>query len=125
MVVGQSAMAHLLRQQGQFVEAEAYYRQSIVGWLELGHRPAVAHQLECLAYIAIAQGDFHRAAMLLGTAVKTRQRLDALSKDPQEIAELARALEQLAEAMGEQERDRLMAQGARLDLDAAVESALS
>jgi tetratricopeptide (TPR) repeat protein len=124
-VVGQSAMAHLLRQQGQFVEAKAYYRQSIVGWLELGHRPAVAHQLECLAYIAIAQGDFHRAAMLLGAAVKTRQRLDALSKDPQEIAELDRAQEQLAQTLGEEERDKVMAQGTMLDLDAAVESALS
>jgi hypothetical protein len=124
-VVGQSAMAHLLRREGYLEEAQAFYRQSIAGWLELGHKPAVAHQLECLAYIALAQADFSRAAMLLGAAGQTRRRLDALSKDPQEIAELAAALEKLATALGQQQRDKLLAQGALLDLDGAVEFALS
>ncbi len=123
-VIGQSAMAHLYRREGQFEEAQAFYSLSIAGWQELGHRSAVAHQLESLAYIAIAKGDFGRAARLLGTAGKTRERLDALSEDPQEISELARAMEQLAEAMGEQERDRAMAEGSLMELDSAVEIAL-
>ncbi len=123
-VIGQSAMAHLLRREGYFEEAEAFYSQSIVGWQELGHRPAVAHQLECLAYIAIADEEFGRAARLLGAAGATRERLGALSQDPQEIAELARAMAQLAGAMGKEERDRAMGEGRLIELDDAVEIAL-
>ena len=119
--MGQSAMAHLLREEGNLEEAEFYYRQSIVGWQEQGHLSAVAHQLECFAFIAIARGHYEHAARLLGTTRETRQQLDALSEDPQEIEELALALEQLADAMGEEERDKAMAEGKLIDVDSAVE----
>ncbi len=124
LLMGQSALAHLLRQEGDLDEAETYYRRSIVGWQELGHRSAVAHQLECFAYIAIARGNYEYAARLLGTARETRQQLNALSEDPREIEELALAMERLAEAMGEEERDKSMAQGELVDLDSAVEICL-
>ena len=117
-------MAHILRQEGAIEEAEVYYRLSIVGWQELGHRSAVAHQLECLAYIAIEKGEFTHAAALLGAAGETRERLDALSEDPQEISDLARAMEQLAEAMGEEGRDKAIAEGRLISLDGAVQLAL-
>jgi predicted ATPase/class 3 adenylate cyclase len=123
-VIGQSAMAHLLRRERQFEEAEAFYSQSIVGWQELGHRSAVAHQLECLAYIAIARDEFGRAARLLGAAGAARERLDARSDDPQEIAEQARAMEQLGAAMGVKLRDEAVAEGRLLPLDDAVQIAL-
>ena len=123
-VIGQGAMAHLLRREKHFEEAEAFYRQSIVGWQELGHRSAVAHQLECLAYIAIEKGEFTHAAALLGAAGETRERLDAHSKDPQEIEELALAMERLAEAMGEEELDKVLAEGKLMNLDEAVQIAL-
>lgn len=124
VVIGQSAMAHLLRRERQFEEAEAFYRESIAGWQEVGHRSAVAHQLECLAYIAIARGEYERAARLLGAAGATRERLDARSEDPQEIAELAEAMEQLREAMGREQRDKAIAEGRLIGLDDAVQIAL-
>lgn len=40
------------------------------------------------------------------------------------VAELSGALDKLDEALGEQERNRLMANGALLELDGAVEFAL-
>ena len=122
--MGQSALAHLLREEGNLEEAEIYYRQSIVGWQELGHRPAVAHQIECLAFSAIAQGEHELAAKLLGAAGNARQELNAFSEDPQEIQELALAMEQLTEAMGE-ERDNLLAAGSLISLDDAVQMALN
>ncbi len=125
IAMGQSAMAHLLRQEGKLAEAEVYYRRSIVGWQEQGHRSAVAHQLECFAFIAIGKGQYERAARLLGTAKETRQQLNALSEDPQEIDELAQAMEQLAEAMGEGQRDQAMAEGRLISLDDAVRIALN
>jgi predicted ATPase/class 3 adenylate cyclase len=125
IAMGQSAMAHLLREEGNLEEAEIHYRQSIVGWQELGHRSAVAHQLECFAYMAIAKGRYEHAARLLGTAKETREQLNALSEDPQEIEELAQAMEQLAGAMGEDERDKALAVGSLIDLDEAVQIALT
>jgi non-specific serine/threonine protein kinase len=124
-VIGQGAMAHLLRREKHFEEAEAFYRQSIVGWQELGHRSAVAHQLECLAYIAIAKGEVGRAARLLGAAEETRRQLNAESEDPQEIKELALAMDRLAKAMDEEERDKVMAVGSQMSLDDAVQVALN
>jgi predicted ATPase len=120
-----SDLAHVLRREGDMDGAEAYYRQTILKWQEQGHRPAVAHQLECFAYIAIGRGQYGHAARLLGAATETRERLDAVSTDPQEVAELAQALEQLAETMGEAERDEAIAEGRRMDLDDAVLLALN
>lgn len=120
-----SAMGHILRRKGSFDEAEAYYRQTIIAWQELGHGPAVAHQLECFAYIAIARGGYEHAARLLGAATEAREQMDALSTDPREIEDLARAIAQLAEAMGEEQRDKVMAEGRLISLDDAVQVALN
>jgi len=120
----QSELAHIHRRQGNFVEAEALYRKTILGWQEQDHLSAVAHQLECFAYLAIAKGEVEHAARLLGTAQETRQKLGSESTDPQEIAELEVALEQLTEAMGKTELDRAMDAGRLISLDEAVELAL-
>jgi non-specific serine/threonine protein kinase len=124
IVMGQSSLAHIYREEGNLDEAESYYRQSIVGWQELGHRPAVAHQIECLAYIAIGRGQHEHAARLLGAAGRARRELNSLSEDPQEIRDLALAMEQLGDALGEKERDLAMAEGAKMSLDDAVTVAL-
>ena len=47
-----SELAHIFRQEGNLEEAEAHYRKTILVWQEQGHYPAVAHQLECFAFIA-------------------------------------------------------------------------
>ncbi len=38
-VMGQSPLTHLLRRQGENRGAETYYRQTIIGWQELGQLP--------------------------------------------------------------------------------------
>jgi predicted ATPase/class 3 adenylate cyclase len=119
-----SDLAHLYRREWDLEEAEGYYRETIVIWQEQGHRSAVAHQLECFAYIAIARGQYNHAARLLGAATEARERLDAVSTDPQELAELTEAMDQLTGAMGEGERDRVLAEGRLIDLDDAVLLAL-
>ena len=119
-----SELAHLYRQEKRLDEAMALYRQTIISWQEQGPQSAVAHQLECFAYLAIAGGQFERAARLLGAAQQTRQQLNALSTEPQEIADFEGAMAQLAEALGEEARDKLTAEGAKLSLDEAVTLAL-
>ena len=59
-----SEQAHVLRQQSLYEEALALYRQTILAWQELGARPPLAHDLECLAFIAIAREQAQNAALL-------------------------------------------------------------
>ncbi len=120
-----SDLAHILRLEGHIDDAEAYYRQTILGWQEFGQPAAVAHQVECFAFIALARGQFERSARLLGAAASARKSLHAASIDPLEIATMSQAMDQLAEALGEVDRDKVMAKGKWLSLDDAVQVALS
>jgi hypothetical protein len=49
------------------------YRVSIHGWVRSGNRGAVAHQLENVAFVRIAQGATGDAARLLGAAAALRE----------------------------------------------------
>jgi len=68
-----SEMGHLFRKQGRYAEAAAVYRETIYTFQDLGQRAAVAHELECFAYMAAAQGQNERAARLLGAAEALRE----------------------------------------------------
>src|SRR4029079_15496757 len=57
--------------------AEALYPETIDGWVHLGHRGAVANQLENIAYLAIDRNRPERAARLLGAAEAVRGAGDA------------------------------------------------
>lgn len=120
----QSDLAHVYRQQERLDEAGAIYRRTILSWQEQGHQAAVAHQLECFAYLAIAWGKMEQAARLLGAAQAARERLNAPSTDAKEIAELEQARSRLEAALGDRELERLWAAGSVLDLDEAVVYAL-
>jgi predicted ATPase len=67
-----SDLAHLFRRTGNIQEALPLYRETILRWQEESSLPAVAHQLECFAYMAIANGNHEHAARLLGRANATR-----------------------------------------------------
>ncbi len=125
MASARSQLGHLLRRQGALEEAEAYYRQAGTAWQEIGHLAAVAHTLECFAFIAIARGSYEHAARLIGAAGRAREQLNARSNDPREIADLAEAMARLGEAMGEAARDEAVAAGARLDLIETLERVLA
>ena len=57
-----SEIAHTKRAMGNFAEAKQTYRETIKVFQDYGNRPAVAHQLECFASIAIADEEPQRAA---------------------------------------------------------------
>ena len=62
---------------------------------------------------------------MIGAASIARNRLNAQIESPFELADMEQAMMQLAEALGEEERDRLMAEGAHMSADEAVELALA
>jgi tetratricopeptide (TPR) repeat protein len=120
-----SNLAHLYRRGGNIQAALPLYRETIRRWQEEGSLPAVAHQLECFAYLALGQGEPEPAARLLGRAKAVREELNSPSTDPAEVGEQQQAMAHLAEALGEAERDRNMAEGARMSVDEAVALALA
>jgi hypothetical protein len=120
-----SDLGHLYRRENCLKEAREIYRKTIVTWQEQGHLAAVAHQLECFAYLAIAQEQYRRAAHLLGAAHAARQQLDALSTQQLEITELQQAMAQLDGMIGKAKRDQALEEGAQLSLDEAVTLALN
>ena len=124
LVMSQSRLGHILRQTGDVSGAREIYRGTIRSWQELGNVPAVAHQLECFAFLRIAGENYHQAAWLIGASGAIRKRLNAATQNPMELADMEQALAQLAEALGPAERDQAMAEGGRLTEDEAVALAL-
>ena len=120
-----SLLAHIYCNEGRINEALALYHQTILAWQEQGHQSAVAHQLECLAYIAILGQQYEHAAQLLGAAQNARERLNAHSTDLQEINELEQAMSQLEVELGANDRDRMISKGELMSLDEAVTLALA
>jgi len=121
---GRSELAHLYRQEGRLDEATSIYRLTILSWQEQGHQAAVAHQLECFAYIAIMRERFEYAAQLLGAAQIVRERTNSPSTEQQEKTEKEQAMRQLKVEIGANELDRLLEKGKLMSLDEAVIFAL-
>ena len=121
---GRSELGHLYRHEGRRDDAAAIYRQTILSWQEQGHQAAVAHQLECFAYLAIEVERFNHAALLLGAAEITRERTNSPSTEPEEITEKEHTLSRLNEEIGGGELDRLINKGKLMSLDDAVALAL-
>lgn len=114
-----SEVAHLLRRSGEREKALMQYKKTIAGWYDQGHRPAVAHQLECFAYLAMEEMEWSRAARLLGAAEALRQA--AISKRMElEQEEYDRAVVQLREQLGEQAWMDEIAMGRLMTVERAV-----
>ncbi len=119
----QSEMAHAARQLGNFEEALALYRETIQEWQQIGHRGAVAHQLECFAFIARAQEERERAVTLMGAAEVLRQ-VSNSPRTPQEGIEYDRELAGLRAGMDEKIFELLWTEGQSMNMDQAIEYAL-
>ncbi len=71
-----SELAHIERYEGHYDTAEAIYRETLPEWQRIGHRAAIAHQLECFAALAIVREQGQRAARLFGAAEALRERIN-------------------------------------------------
>jgi non-specific serine/threonine protein kinase len=120
----QSAMAHAARHLGNFEEALALYRETIQEWQEIGHRGAVAHQLECFAFIAKAQEEGERAVKLMSAAEALRAASNS-PQTPQERLEYDRELAGLRAGMDERAFHVLWEAGQSMNMEQAIDFALS
>jgi predicted ATPase/class 3 adenylate cyclase len=118
-----SELAHTLRENGLLDEAYAIYKEVIPGWKELGHRAALAHELECISYILIRKEEPEQAARLLSAAQSIRQLID-MPRTNIEDAEYAKELSTLKKMLSEAEFQNQWINGESLSMDSAIELAL-
>jgi predicted ATPase/class 3 adenylate cyclase len=124
MAIGvQSQRAHIERQLGHYPQALELYRQSILAWQELGHRVSLAHEFECLAFIARAQSQLQRAACLFGAAEILREHLTAPMTANERI-EYDQNVSALGAQMHESAFATAWAEGRAMSVEQAVEFAL-
>jgi predicted ATPase/class 3 adenylate cyclase len=119
VLAARSDMAHALRRGGRRDEARAMYRETIGGWVHLGHRGAIANQLENVAYLEIDGGRPERAARLLGAAAAIREATSAAMAFD-ERPEFEAFVGRLAEALDPSELATATAAGRSLSLREAV-----
>jgi hypothetical protein len=91
--------------------------------LNMHHRLAVAHELECFALIAVEQGQTQRAATLFGAAEALRAVIDTPMIST-ERAEYDRALARLRGQMDADAFAAALVEGRTLTLEQAVAYAL-
>ncbi|HSR20399.1 MAG TPA: adenylate/guanylate cyclase domain-containing protein [Anaerolineales bacterium] len=118
-----SELAHIDRREGQLQKAESAYRETIAEWKRLGHRAAVAHQLECFAILAQTSEDGRRAAQLYGAAEALRQRI-GIAMTPAEKTEYDVQIDRLKAGMQPKDFSAAWAAGRAMSLEHAVAFAL-
>jgi len=119
----QSELAHIERELAHYGQAIAMYRKTILEWKRLGHRAAIAHQLECFAFIAKAQEQIERALRLCGAAEALREKIN-IAMTPQERVEYDREVADLKANADEIEFASLWAEGRSLTMEQAIQLAL-
>jgi len=118
-----SELAHLERREGNFVQAKSLYRETIQEWQKIGHRAAIAHELECFAFIAKAQEEEQRAARLFGAAEILRENIN-IQMTPTERPEYDREVNDLHANMDKSIFENAWAEGRALTMEIAIEFAL-
>ncbi len=118
-----SEMAHMERLEGRHEKASAMYRETILEWKRLGHRAAVANQLECFAFIAKAHEKPERATHLLGAAEALRELIN-IDMSQLERIEYEREVADLKANMDEKYFTSLWAVGRSMTMEQAIQLAL-
>jgi tetratricopeptide (TPR) repeat protein len=118
-----SGTAHALRKIGRLNEAIPIYRETLVNYQNYGHRGAIAHQLECFAFIAIAQEQGETAVQLLSAASIQRERINS-HRTPQEQKEYEDQVASLRAGMDEKIFETLWKNGNAMSIEQAIQLAL-
>ncbi len=90
----------------------------------MGNRGAIAHQLECFAFLALARGDRVRVARLFGAAESLRESAGA-GMASHEREEYEAAVTQMRLDANRPALDGAWAEGRQMGAEAAVEYAVA
>ncbi len=123
-VMIESELGHLSRIMGEMAEAKAIYQRTLPIFADRGNRDAIAHQLECFAFIAHVEGQPERSVKLLSAAAVLRA-ASASVRAPWEQVEFEQEIGALRTALGEETFNTLWTAGRTFSMDTAVALALS
>jgi tetratricopeptide (TPR) repeat protein len=119
-----SELGHIARHTGDMTQAGNIYRETIKGWQDLGNRSALAHQLECFAFIAIAEEEPERAIKLFGAAEALREKINSPMTDYERV-EYVKEVAQLRSLLNKSDFTSLWAEGRVLTMEQAIAYALA
>jgi predicted ATPase/class 3 adenylate cyclase len=114
-----SERGHIERSLGHHAQALAYYAQALPGWQEMGARPAAAHDLECIAFIACERSQPLLAVRLLAAADSMRAATNAPMASF-EREEYDRVLASLRAELAPKAFNQAWDEGASMNKDEAV-----
>jgi tetratricopeptide (TPR) repeat protein len=123
VILEKSNLAHLERKLGNHTGALEYYRETILAFRDMGQTGAVAHQLECFGFIAVAHNEQERALQLFAAAHALREK----SGTPMTPDEQTYFDEQLNDLRGKMELklfDSVWSQGHAMRMEQAIELAV-
>ena len=123
-LVMQSEIAHVERHIGNLSQAKIIYLETIKGWQLIGNRAAIAHQLECFSFLALADEEPQHAAKLFGAAEALREKSQSPMAD-NERNEYERSIAQLHTMLPEAEFNALWAEGRSMTMEQAIQLALN
>jgi tetratricopeptide (TPR) repeat protein len=118
-----SECAHMERLEGRHEKAKSMYRETIREWQRLGHRAAVANQLECFAFIAKVHEQPERAIKLLGAAEGLRDIIKIPMSEMEQV-EYDREVADLKANMAEKEFVSLWAESKSMTMEQAIQFSL-
>jgi predicted ATPase/class 3 adenylate cyclase len=123
VILEKSNLAHLERKLENYAEALEYYGETIPAFRDMGQTGAVAHQLECFGFIALAQDQNEQALQLFAAANALRER-SSTPMTPDEQVYFDEQLRKLHERMDLNAFNAAWARGRTLKMEQAVASAL-
>lgn len=123
VILEKSNLAHLERTLGNHAEALEYYRETIVAFRDMGQTGAVAHQLECFGFIALAQSQSERALQLFAAANALRER-SRTPMTPDEQTFFDDQLKSLREKIDLPKFDSIWSNGHAMKMEQAIQFAL-
>ena len=123
ILVMSSELGHVERQAGNLTQAKLIYKETIKGWQDLGNRAAIAHEVECFAFVAIHEEEPQRAVQLFGAAEGLRERIQAPMTDYERV-EYDQFVARLRSILAEADFITLWMQGRSMTMEQAIELAL-
>jgi tetratricopeptide (TPR) repeat protein len=118
-----SQLAHIARYTGDLASAKSIYRETILGWQDIGNRGAIAHELESFAAIAITEEEPQRALKLFGAAEVLRERSNSPMTDFERI-EYDQMVAHVRSLLDETNSHSFWMEGRAMALEQAIQFAL-